>query len=66
MMAEASRIPEGPIRKLTIGVYAGAESSFTLFEDEGETRFDLRRQGHRFRLTSAGWRLGPGLRIAWR
>lgn len=66
MMPDSARIPEGPIRKLTIGVYAGAESSFTLFEDEGETRFDLRRQGHRFRLTSAGWRPGPDLRIAWR
>jgi hypothetical protein len=66
MMAEAERIPEGPIDKLAVHVYAGAESSFTLLEDEGRTRFELVRQGNRHTLSSAGWRPQSKLKIVWR
>ena len=66
MMADAPRIPEEPIRKLTIWVYAGAESSYTYLEDEGKTRFDLVRHGNRFKLASAGWRPGRDARVVWR
>lgn len=65
-MPYAPRIPEGPIDRLFVHVYAGAESSFTLLEDEGQTRFELTRRGNRYALTSAGWRPRDKLKILWR
>jgi alpha-D-xyloside xylohydrolase len=66
MMADAERIPEGPIEKLAIHVYAGAKSSFTLFEDEGRTHFDLERRGNRYALATKGRRPQNKLKIIWR
>ncbi len=66
MIPYASRVPEGPIPNLVIQAYPGAESSFTLLEDEGRTRFDLVRRGNRYALTSAGWRPQSKLKIVWR
>ncbi len=66
LMANADRIPEGPIDKLAVHVYAGAESSFTLLEEEGRTRFELTRHGNRYTLSSAGWRPQHDLKIIWR
>jgi alpha-glucosidase (family GH31 glycosyl hydrolase) len=66
LMAKADRIPEGPIDKLAVRVYAGAESTWTLLEDEGRTRFELTRHGNRHTLASQGWRPQRDLKILWR
>jgi hypothetical protein len=65
-MQEAERIPEGPIERLDVQAYRGVSSSFTLFEDEGLTKFELSRVGNRFSLASSGWRPKKNLRIIWR
>jgi alpha-D-xyloside xylohydrolase len=66
MMPDTERIPEGPIGRLNIQVYPGVPSRFTLFEDEGLTKFELARARNRFTLTASGWRPKRNLKLIWR
>jgi alpha-D-xyloside xylohydrolase len=66
MMTDAERIPSGPIERLNIQVYAGVPSRFTLFEDEGLTKFELARPGKRLTLITSGWRPQKDLKVIWR
>ncbi len=53
-IADARRVPNGVISPLIVDVYPNGNGDYTLYEDEGETRFSYRENGQNFRFEWKG------------